>query len=172
MISLKGEMMMKKISKFSLVIVISLCIMLATTAFFVPKINWPDPVVTPAQAGMTFTATVLDQWQLPGTEVTSSGGYEPVGFVTGQMQFGGSGLQLADLPAGKTAQICFSFPLYRYDWRGAIYQWDGSKWLLMATTTTQLNDEAMTTTACAQGAGNGTYALIMGFHGVVQYKLK
>jgi hypothetical protein len=129
--------------------------------------EWVDPVVTLPVGNVTANALVLKQDLLPGTTALDTGQFVPVGFKLGQEQYGGSGVKVGGLLDGQTSSICFSFPLYAFDWSGSIHQWNGAKWVRVATVVTP-GEEGAPAVACATGLKNGTYSLIIGFFGVVE----
>jgi hypothetical protein len=119
-----------------------------------------DPMASPSMAGANVTTEMVIPPDLPGTEIIS-GMIMPVGF-SGEEQFSGNGLMLSNLKEGVTATVCFDFRYQKYDWRGSVYMWSGTKWMKMATVVTEPGPDGGTTWACASGAGNGLYTLIMG----------
>ncbi len=133
------------------------------SAFIIePTIVWPDPTVAAISGDTDFVASVTDPLKLSGTYKNDVGTPVPTGFPAGEIQFGGNGLVLKDVTSGSQS-LCFSFPTYRYGWRGSIYQWNGSKWVKLATTITERNEGAPAL-ACTTVYGNGTYALLIGFY--------
>lgn len=171
---------MKKTTRVSIAILLSLCfVLLAVGTVFAKSpvvkspIAWTDPTARATDASLTFTGTVMDMWQLPGTMTLSSGLYVPTGLPEGQAQFGGKGLMISGLPDGRFVQACFNFPVYNNSWAGMIYKWDGMEWVAMPTTITPGDAENPANTyACTSMAGNGTYALIIGFYGTPQPRLR
>jgi len=156
-------------------ILLSLCLVLfsvsAVFAFYIPKshVTWTDPTAKAADTTLAFTGKVMDSWQLPGTTQLSSGLFVPAGLPEGQAQFGGKGLAVSGLPDGRFVQVCFNFPVYNNSWHGTIYAWDGMEWVAMPTTITPGDAENTANTyACTPSAGNGVYALIIGFYGTPQ----
>jgi len=171
---------MKKTTKVSLAILLTFCLVLASlsTVFAMPlptkaAIPWADPTAMATDTTLVFTSTVKDAWQLPGTTELSSGMFVPAGFPEGQAQFGGKGLAVSDLPDGRFVKVCFNFPVYFNSWHGTIYAWDGMEWVAMPTTITPGDTEDPANTyACTPSAGNGTYALVIGFYGTPQPQIK
>ena len=160
---------MKKITHYSLVLLLVLCVTMVTTtvvfagAIPTTPIVWQDPTATTDSSLIPYTAAVVDTWQLPaGIETTGKQLTVPVGFPADQIQFGGKALKVNDLAEGKTITICFDFPVYRYDWSGAVYMWDGSEWVKQATTLTSTDGS---TQACAKVSANGYYSLLIEFWG-------
>ncbi|GEM_PF-1836662 len=124
--------------------------------------DWTDPVITPLSGTSDFTTRVVDPISLQyGITKTAQGLTVPTGFPLGEKQFGGKAVIIKGLETG-TATLCFSFPTYRYGWRGGIYQWNGTTWSVMASTTTE-GIEGSPATVCSTITGDGTYALITGF---------
>ncbi len=148
-------------------ITLSLVAILAATAPVMILITNPnafiDPVVT-EPTGVDADAAIVTPPDLPGTQTGSGGKIFPIGFTLGQAQFGGNGVEVSGLAAGETVKICFDFPLYRYKWTGTIRMWNGTKWVPQATTVTP-GAEGTRTWACTPKAGNGIYALIIGYYG-------
>jgi len=161
---------MKKITRYSLVLLLVLCVTMVTTSVvfagsLIPAtpIVWQDPTATTDSSLIPYTAAVVDTWQLPaGIETTDKQLTVPLGFPADQIQFGGKALKVSDLAEGKTVEICFDFPVYRYDWSGSVYMWDGSEWVKQATTIVNTDGA---TQACAKVSANGTYALLIQFWG-------
>ena len=123
-----------------------------------------DPYALPTVPGAALTSTVVAVPDLPGTVVLDSGKYSPLGFKAGDVQFGGSGLKVSGLSGRSTASVYFAFPDYRYHWVGTISQWNGSKWVPLATTFLK-DADGNVNWASASGAGNGIYALIIWYTG-------
>ncbi|MBP9041050.1 MAG: hypothetical protein KBF64_04675 [Anaerolineaceae bacterium] len=144
-----------------------LSITLVISLFLAPSgaaqaVEWADPVVTPLSGTSDFTTRVIDPITLQyGITKTAQGLTVPSGFPTGEKQFGGKAVIIKGLETG-TASLCFSFPTYRYGWRGGVYQWNGTTWSVMASTTTE-GIEGSPATVCATITGDGTYALLTGF---------
>ena len=161
---------MKKSAKIFLVLTLALSVAFlgvhSAQAIIIPApdFTWNDPTVSPNSPGTTLKTEVVEPSQLPGTNTNGKGMFEPVGFGLNQAQFGGNGIVVSGLPDGKTAKLCFSFPVYQFDWAGKIYHWNGTKWM-MSSTTIIPGVEGTTTLACTNSVGNGTYALIIGFYG-------
>jgi hypothetical protein len=125
--------------------------------------NLADPKATPTLPGTSFTATVLTEVALPGSEVGANQMIFPIGFMD-EAQFSGKGLMVSGLKAGETVTVSFDFYAYLHKWAGSIYQWSGAKWMKLPTTVT-LGEDGGTTWATSSGLGNGTYALIIGNYG-------
>jgi hypothetical protein len=123
-----------------------------------------DPTAAPAAAGATLTSQVLPLPVLLGTHLLDSGKYEPVGYKTGEVQFGGSGLKVSGLTGAEKAKVCFAFPSYRYKWDGKVNQWNGTKWVPLLTTFTK-DVDGVVDWACTSAGGNGTYSLIIWYYG-------
>ncbi len=152
---------MKKtaLALLSITLIISLLLAPAGT---VQAAGWADPVVTPLSGTSNFTTSVIDPITLQyGITRTAQGLTVPSGFPPGEKQFGGKAVIIKGLETG-TASLCFSFPTYRYGWRGGVYQWNGTMWSLIPSTTTE-GIEGSPATVCATITGDGTYALITGF---------
>ena len=167
---------MKKTTRIAIAFALVTCLILVsvTTVFArrLPPFVWTDPVATSMDKTVMFNSDILNLPQLPGTQMLGSGMYVPVGIPTPQSQFGGNGLVVSGLPDGKTVQICFSFPTYVFSWAGQVHMWSGTEWMPMPTTIIPATSEAYNTQACTYGAGNGTYALIIGFYGTPQPRLR
>lgn len=127
-------------------------------------VEFMDPLTFPGAPGNTFVAKVVTPVELPGTLAGPGGLVLPVGFTTGQKQFGGNGLNITGLQAGESAKLCFDFPWYNFKWSGGVYQWNGTKWVALGTTVTP-GVEGSNTWACAKTSANGTFALLMGYYG-------
>ena len=123
---------------------------------------WNDPVATANYVNASFNQSPIDVVQLPGTFISSNGLYFPSGFAVGEAQFGGKGIQISGVPAGKKVQICFSFPVYDYGWTGNIYQWNGTKWSIQPTTSVVSSNSEHH--YCTKNGQNGTYSLIIAYH--------
>jgi hypothetical protein len=161
---------MKKITRYSISVLLVLCmIMVTTTVVFAGSgptaststIVWQDPTGTTDSALIPYTAEVLDTWKIPGTEINGKQLTVPLGYAVNEIQFGGKALKVSDLASGKSINVCFDFPLYRYDWSGEIYMWDGTEWMKQVTTITTDNP----TQACTRVYANGYYALLIQFWG-------
>lgn len=160
---------MKKCLRILLVFVLasSFALMLTSYASAIPlplTIVVPDPFAVPSVEGAKITSEVLGVPSLPGTMVLASGKYSPVGYKEGDAQFGGSGLKVSGLEKGVKAKVCFSFRDYSYKWKGVITMWDGHKWVTQKTEF-PIDADGVTSWACTQGAGNGTYSLIQWYYG-------
>ncbi len=124
-----------------------------------------DPMVTPAFTGEKFTSLVLSPQYLPGT-FEEDGLVYPKGFGPSQGQFSGSGISVSGLKAGETVSLSFDYKFYNFKWSGAIYSWNGTKWVKLATKTVLPTGDESMTWATTSGVGNGTYALIIGNYGL------
>ena len=160
---------MKKISRFSIIVLAVLLVTLitistvfATSSAAANSVTWDNPTATSTRAGAKITGTILDLWQLPGTEVSGDGMYLPANF-NGDAQFGGKGIQLSDLSEGNTATLCFPFPVYNNSWAGKIYKWNDPNWTSISTSI--LTNANGSTSACTYRAGSGTYSLLISFYG-------
>jgi len=140
---------------------IFLCSLLVTGITPAEAAAWPPPTAVALTGDTSFTATVVDPAQLTGASFADGEKIYPTGFNQGEVQFGGKALVLTGIESG-SQQLCFAFPNYAAGWRGNVYQWDGAKWVKLATTITEGEDGAMTR-ACAVSYGNGTYALIISY---------
>lgn len=152
---------MKKVvlALLSFTFVVSLILVPAASA---SAVTWSDPVITPLTGDKEFTVKVIDPVALSsGTTKTTSGLTVPAGFPLGAMQFGGNAVVLKGMESG-TARTCFSFPNYRFGWKGGIYQWNGTKWSIIPSTTTE-GVEGAPATICTNISADGTYALLMGY---------
>lgn len=156
---------MKKITRFSIGLFIALCLLLisvssalACTPVVPHTYTWEDPEISKG------TGDVLKPGELPGTETTASGLITPAGY-NGYGQFGGNGLAVSGL-SSNNAQICFSFPTYRFGWEGAIKKWTGTRWVSVSGNEliTPTGDSS-TYQVCSSSAGNGTYSLIIHYTG-------
>lgn len=128
----------------------------------VQAVEWTDPIVTPLNGSSDFTTTMIDPITLQyGIAKTDKGLTVPTGFPLGEKQFGGKAVIIKGLESGK-ANLCFSFPSYRYGWTGSVYQWNGSAWVSMTSATTE-GIEGSPASVCTTITGDGTYALIIGF---------
>lgn len=124
-----------------------------------------DPVVKPAFDGEKYTAQVLTPQNLPGT-FEKDGLIFPTGFGPSEGQFSGSGIKVSNLKAGETVSLSFDYKFYNFMWTGAVYSWNGTKWVKLPTkTVVPVGDDSMTW-ATVSGVGNGTYALIIGNYGL------
>jgi hypothetical protein len=124
-----------------------------------------DPVVKPALSGEKYTSLVLTPQFLPGT-FEKDGLLYPKGFGPSQGQFSGSGIKISGLKAGETVSLSFDYKLYNFKWAGAVYSWNGTKWVKLATKTVLPTGDETMTWATVSGVGNGTYALIVGNYGL------
>lgn len=130
-----------------------------------PPSGLVDPMVKPAFSGEKYTSLVLSPQFLPGT-FEQGGLVYPTGFGPSQGQFSGSGIKISGLKAGETVSLSFDYKFYNFKWVGAVYSWNGTKWVKLPTKTVlPAGDETMTW-ATVSGVGNGTYALIIGNYGV------
>jgi hypothetical protein len=158
---------MKKtmIPLFSLVLVFSLLFSIATTAAATPlpppppptTPSLPEPTVTPVSGDMEFTTTFIPISQFPGTTEFNQM-LVPVGFPAGEAQYQGDGVIVSGMDSGK-ATACFTITGTQYGWGGKVGVWNGTKWVLLATTIKNL-EESPNSMACATITGNGTYAFI------------
>jgi hypothetical protein len=159
---------MKKWTRATVSVLLALSVILITTTVVFARLDpnpivWQDPEGTTDSALVPYSAEVVDTWQLPaGIETTGKQLTVPLGFPADQIQFGGKALKVSDLAEGKTITICFDFPVYRYDWSGSVYMWNGSEWVKQATTVTTTDGS---TQACAKVSANGYYALLIQFWG-------
>ena len=126
--------------------------------------NLNDPMVTISPVASAGKVQLVEQSALPGTN-EKGGMFFPKGFTDGQAQFSGMGVKISGLKNGETAKVSFDFRFSNFDWRGYVYQWNGSRWVKLATTVSG-GGEAVTTWANASNLGNGTYALIIFNYGV------
>lgn len=155
---------MKKTGKVLFVVMLALSVVALNFGPAFAMNDFNDPVVTPLTSGSPGVSTLLSPTLLPGAFIGVDGMYFPVGFVEGQAQFGGSGVNMSELVDGATVKICFDFPLYSYQWWGNVRMWDGVKWVVLPTTIYPAVEES-SPMACVTGVGNGTYALVMGYYG-------
>jgi hypothetical protein len=161
---------MKKWTRATISVLLALSVILITTTVVFAKLDpittpvvWQDPEGTTDPALVPYSAEVVDTWQLPaGIETTDKQLTVPLGFPADQIQFGGKALKVGELAEGKTVTVCFDFPVYRYDWSGSVYMWDGSEWVKQATTIATTDGS---TQACAKVTANGYYALLIQFWG-------
>lgn len=160
---------MKKTGKFLLasLLVVGLLTLSFSLAFAMadPSSGLDDPTVKPAFSGEKYTSLVLAPQFLPGAIEQDSLVY-PKGFGPGQGQFSGSGIKVSGLKAGETVSLSFDYKFYNFKWTGAVYSWDGTKWVKLATKTVLPTGDESMTWATVSGVGNGTYALIIGNYGV------
>jgi hypothetical protein len=162
---------MKRFGRFSLSLTLALCLILAVTSIVsagfrppdtVPPV--PDPYALPAVENSGMVSSIVSVPSLPGIVVLDSGKYLPQGFKQGDAQFGGSGLEVSGLGKRETAEVCFPFRSYNYQWKGVVSQWNGDKWVAL-TTFFPTDADGVSSWACANGAGNGTFALITWYFG-------
>jgi hypothetical protein len=149
---------MKKvfIPLFSCLLVISLLL----TSFSTARANaGDDPVVTPVSGDMEFSTDVIQPAFLPGA-VEVGQKFVPVGFPSGEAQFGGNGVTIKGFDSGK-ATICYTMRSIEIGqgWGGKFGIWNATKWVLLPTTITTPTDSAYST-ACAIVTGSGTFAFI------------
>ncbi|NMC35136.1 MAG: hypothetical protein GYA36_22155 [Veillonellaceae bacterium] len=152
---------MKKIiraSTFSilLAVVLQLSLLGSATAAPLPS-SLPDPVVTPVSGDMEFTTELLPVQQFPGAQEYNQM-LVPVGFPLGEAQFLDTGVVVSGMDSG-TATACFYFTGAESGWGGKVGVWNGTKWVLLPTTITDL-EESPNSLACAPITGNGYYAFI------------
>ncbi len=117
------------------------------------------PTVTPVSGDTTFTTKLVSVEVLPGT--TTLGEMKiPVGFPTGEAQFGGNGVIVSGMDYGK-ATVCSFIKTVEVEqgWGGKVAEWTGEKWNQLDTTIT-MPEEGTLATACATITGSGTYAFI------------
>lgn len=119
------------------------------------------PSVTPLSGDTSFVLRMIAPEKLAGAYLGPRGYYLPIGFPQGEKQFSGKALEISGINLG-TQKTCFPFANYPYGWRGSIYQWNGSSWLLLETTMTA-GIEGNPAQACATTYGDGVYALIAGY---------
>ena len=160
---------MHKVSRVVFVLLVVFCLSILTFStvgayYIAPSTTWADPYVP--ETSTKYTSDVLAVVDLPGTEVMDSGKILPVGF-NHELQFGGKGLEVSGLAAGKTVEACFDFPTHRYSWNGVIKQWNGTKWVALSTTITPSVD-GTTSTACTPKVGNGIYSLLIWYYGPIE----
>jgi hypothetical protein len=152
---------MKKVFSLMLgsLLVVSLLLSVTGTAkgFFVDPPSLPDPVVTPVSGDMEFSTELLPVAQFPGAQDYNQM-LVPVGFTLGQAQFLDTGVIVSGMDQGK-ATVCFTFTGASSGWGGKVGVWNGTKWVLLATTIKNL-EESPNSLACAPITGNGTYAFI------------
>jgi hypothetical protein len=156
---------MKK--RFAIVISLLLCAFLllgtfgAVSAKPMPTsdtTSLPDPTVTPISGNTKFSVDLLSMQDLPGVTTLDSGMLIPTGFPSGEKQFEGKGVQISGFTYG-SAKVCFPVVGVNQGWGGQVGTWNGSKWDLLPTTITAV-DEQPYSLACATVSANGTYALI------------
>jgi hypothetical protein len=123
--------------------------------------SWPPPTAVAITGDTSFTVTIVDPAKIMGASIVDGEKIYPTGFNQGEVQFGGKALILSGIESG-SQQLCFAFPTYSAGWRGNVYQWNGAKWVKMATTIAEGEDGTITK-ACATSYGNGTYALIISY---------
>lgn len=160
---------MKRTGKFLLasLLVVGLLTLSFSLAFAMvdPPSGLVDPMVKPAFSGEKYVSLVLEPQYLPGN-FEQDGLVFPTGFGPSQGQFSGSGIKVSGLKAGETVSLSFDYKFYNYKWVGAIYSWNGTKWVKLATKTVLPTGDEIMTWATVSGVGNGTYALIIGNYGV------
>lgn len=118
----------------------------------------PDPTVTPVSGNTKFDVSLLSMLELPGATTLDSGLLVPTGFPSGEKQFEGKGVQISGFTYG-SAKACFPVVGVSLGWGGKVGTWDGTKWKLLPTTITAV-DEQPYSLACATISANGTYAMI------------
>jgi hypothetical protein len=119
------------------------------------------PSVTPLSGDTSFTLGLIEPEKLEGAYLGPRGYYLPTGFNQGEKQFTGKALEISDVSLG-TQKTCFPFASYPYGWRGSIYQWNGTSWVILETAINKGIDGSPAQ-ACTTTYGNGIYALIIGF---------
>jgi hypothetical protein len=134
------------------------CALLMITIGSVSANSGPKPVVTPLSGDQDFTVTYLNINQMPGSVLNSDGTPLPTGFASGEKQFEGWGAVVSGFRYG-SASACFPISGISKGWGGQVGQWNGSKWVLLATTITT-PAESEISYACATIYGDGTYALL------------
>ena len=117
------------------------------------------PTVTPVSGDTTFTTKTVSVEALPGAialgEMTV-----PVGFPSGEAQFGGNGVMVSGMSYGKATVCSFIKTVeIQQGWGGKIAEWTGEKWDKLDTTIS-VPEEGTLATACATITGSGTYAFI------------
>jgi len=162
---------MKGFGRFSLSLTLALCLIVAVTsvvsAGFSPTGTGPtvpDPYALPSVESSSMVSSIVSVPSLPGTVLLDSGKYLPKGYKQGDAQFASSGLEVASLGKGETAEVCFPFRSYNYKWNGVVSQWIGEKWVALSTTF-PVDTDGVSNWACSEGAGNGTFALITWYYG-------
>jgi hypothetical protein len=116
----------------------------------------PDPVVAVLSGDANFTTHFLSIAALPGT--SGADAFNPAGWPAGEKQFEGKGIKLSGLSYGSVS-VCFPLQYTSQGWTGAVASYNGTKWELLSTTLTPL-EESQTAMACAAVSANGTYALL------------
>ena len=153
---------MKKSIRTLLVSVFAISLVLMAGSSTALAADWANPWTVPLTGDLTSTA--VPPVTLAGAVKTDSGLIVPFGFPMGERQFGGNALVVSGLSGG-SANACFSFPTYRYGWRGGVYEWTGSKWMALPTSIgNPEGKEGAPATACAPIYGNGTFALIISYN--------
>jgi hypothetical protein len=148
---------------FSILLVAAMLFSITTTAAAVPPppipttSSLPEPVVTPVSGDMEFTTEFIPIAQFPGTTEYNQM-LVPVGFPAGEAQYQGDGVVVSGMDSGQ-ATACFTITGTEYGWGGKVGVWNGTKWVLLATTIKAL-EESPNSLACAAITGNGTYAFI------------
>jgi hypothetical protein len=138
-------------------------------AYSTPVLTPPtlkDPVISPMNAGDTYTKSIVGVGFLKGAVQLENQLMAPKGRT--DEQFGSNGVVISDLTGRERVKVCFYFPNYNYKWMGSIFMWNGAKWVKQDTTIT--NDPEGTAMACASDLGNGTYALITYYWGPPEKK--
>jgi hypothetical protein len=99
------------------------------------------------------------------TEGTSevNGQYFPKGYETGALQYHYEVVHVRDM-GSKLTTIKFIFKQWYFGWEGAIYQWNGTKWVKVPTKM-EMGFEDGGTFATAQ-VSDGYYALLVWYSGV------
>jgi len=120
----------------------------------------PEPVVIPVSGDMEFTTQIISIASLPGVDTLPGGMLVPTGFPHGEAQFGGNGVVVTGMEYGQ-AKACFALATVAVNqgWGGKVGAWNGTKWVLMPSTITALEDSP-NSLVCAPISGNGTYAFI------------
>lgn len=149
---------MNKYGKGLLGFVLLLTLVLAS--FSSAKADSADaPTITPVSGDQLFSTSFVSPEALPGStklgELTV-----PVGFPSGEAQFGGLGITVSGMDYGQ-ASLCYNIKTVAVDqgWGGKVGLWTGTKWELLPTTITAPTEGTLSS-ACATISGSGTYAFI------------
>ncbi|MEA5077978.1 MAG: hypothetical protein VB013_05360 [Anaerolineaceae bacterium] len=154
---------MKKPIKFLLVITtLVFCLAFVGLDLAQAETSWKDPWIHPYIYARYIKAKVVEASDLPGTYTNENGLYEPKGVVLDEGQFGGNkGVVISGMATGNTARVCFDFPTYNSGWKGSVYMYDGSEWVILKTNI----DTSSDVSACSNSVANGTYALVVHYEG-------
>lgn len=122
------------------------------------SLDLPDPTTHYVSGNPEFKVKTIGTANLPGVTHTDSGMLIPAGFPVGEKQFEGNGIQISNLDGG-SVKACFPFTGTQYGWGGQVGKWNGSKWLLLPTSTTT-PAESRISYACTTVSSDGDYTFL------------